>query len=410
MPATSGVFLDPPSLPDWQPAKDRREGTGPLEFVFEQTFSFQEKLLSSIDGLPMGEDAHSDARQSLLHIAKMVDAGTTTRAIIQTKDETVAMIVDIVMEDSKVAIKQLPNSGDPMVMVRVGQHSGNPTKRTLKTKKLALELSRTIPPLGVADILCCSDDEMRYLKEHFDRNNARLKQEFCKKFEASLPRHATIQAPGMFTSFLSPLYKQTPPKQPKQVCLVCGGVGRLVCAQCKVARYCGRECQTQHWRAGHKTDCRSPEELAMVGGGGEGDAWVDVDPKKSMDEMGWLSAVSITQSVGASKLPKPTNVRDVFDGIPIDHLLVVKVQIEPGSMASGGSPILIYPRGKKFQLMARPKNTGEESYNRLHRLVQQQGVDVGGGWGRCKAYLKAYVRGNGKLRIMLDYVGPAELW
>ena len=29
----------------------------------------------------------------------------------------------------------------------------------------------------------------------------------------------------------------------------------LVCGRCKVARYCGRECQRAHWASGHKEKC-----------------------------------------------------------------------------------------------------------------------------------------------------------
>ena len=29
------------------------------------------------------------------------------------------------------------------------------------------------------------------------------------------------------------------------------------CAQCKSIFYCGRDCQTKHWKEGHKEDCRS---------------------------------------------------------------------------------------------------------------------------------------------------------
>ena len=27
------------------------------------------------------------------------------------------------------------------------------------------------------------------------------------------------------------------------------------CAKCKLYRYCGKECQVKHWKAGHKKDC-----------------------------------------------------------------------------------------------------------------------------------------------------------
>jgi hypothetical protein len=35
----------------------------------------------------------------------------------------------------------------------------------------------------------------------------------------------------------------------------CNAVGLKRCQHCKQARYCGRECQTAHWKA-HKVDCK----------------------------------------------------------------------------------------------------------------------------------------------------------
>jgi len=40
------------------------------------------------------------------------------------------------------------------------------------------------------------------------------------------------------------------------------GVVLKVCTRCKATHYCGRACQTAHWRAGHKQFCVTPEERA----------------------------------------------------------------------------------------------------------------------------------------------------
>ena len=32
--------------------------------------------------------------------------------------------------------------------------------------------------------------------------------------------------------------------------------------RCKAAWYCSKECQTQHWKAGHKIDCIKPTKKA----------------------------------------------------------------------------------------------------------------------------------------------------
>ena len=38
------------------------------------------------------------------------------------------------------------------------------------------------------------------------------------------------------------------------------GVALKACTRCKATQYCGRACQTAHWRAGHSTQCVTPEE------------------------------------------------------------------------------------------------------------------------------------------------------
>jgi hypothetical protein len=40
------------------------------------------------------------------------------------------------------------------------------------------------------------------------------------------------------------------------------GVVLRACTRCKATHYCGRACQTAHWRAGHKQFCVTPEERA----------------------------------------------------------------------------------------------------------------------------------------------------
>ena len=43
----------------------------------------------------------------------------------------------------------------------------------------------------------------------------------------------------------------------EHTCAHCGKAttGHARCSRCKVAWYCGRECQRSHWRAGHREAC-----------------------------------------------------------------------------------------------------------------------------------------------------------
>lgn len=38
-------------------------------------------------------------------------------------------------------------------------------------------------------------------------------------------------------------------------CAACGEEASKICQGCKLVGYCGRDCQQQHWREGHKVLC-----------------------------------------------------------------------------------------------------------------------------------------------------------
>lgn len=45
----------------------------------------------------------------------------------------------------------------------------------------------------------------------------------------------------------------------------CAEEAELQCAKCKTIRYCGRDCQTWHWKNGHKLMCfKTESELTMA--------------------------------------------------------------------------------------------------------------------------------------------------
>ncbi len=41
------------------------------------------------------------------------------------------------------------------------------------------------------------------------------------------------------------------------------------CSRCNVAKYCGRDCQLAHWKAGHKAECKAlaAEQKDVAGAG-----------------------------------------------------------------------------------------------------------------------------------------------
>ena len=43
-----------------------------------------------------------------------------------------------------------------------------------------------------------------------------------------------------------------------------GGLKLMSCSLCKSVKYCSRECQAAHWKAGHKQDCKQLRETGGV--------------------------------------------------------------------------------------------------------------------------------------------------
>lgn len=54
---------------------------------------------------------------------------------------------------------------------------------------------------------------------------------------------------------------KTSADQSREGCFFCGGdppgSTLAICGGCRVARYCGADCQRAHWRNGHKKQCKS---------------------------------------------------------------------------------------------------------------------------------------------------------
>lgn len=400
--------------------KPRPEDRGPLENMFVQMFSLREKIGSILmGGASIGVDAHYDARQTLLVLSQMADKDQP-RAIIQLDDQSEAIVLDIVKHKGvKVWQETDAEEGvkDPIIFVRYAYHTKH---NTLDIYNVAKSIAESSPQVGTVSIKCATIKEMQILNEMFLANSKRIPDEFQAQLEAQLDEKL-LNIPMSHTSYITPLLKPYN-KAPKGNCFMCGKSSKAVCAKCKVMKYCSKECQKKHWKEGHKKVCRTPEEIAL-GEAAAGDSkeeaeedvdlenpWVDIDPKDTPPEMNSVSSISYNLSTRCRS--NISQAHSVFDGIKRDKVMTVKVQIPPGSHPDQFKPIMIYNQGKTFQVMGLPQNmiSRHISYRRLHQLVQQSGFDGGLGCGGCKAYLDAYVREDGVLRVMLNNLHKMQRW
>jgi pre-rRNA-processing protein TSR4 len=74
-------------------------------------------------------------------------------------------------------------------------------------------------------------------------------------FRCQLPRHNAVLPPEGDALIEPPLVERC-----AALCAMCGCDAPQRCAQCKAARYCSREHQAVHWKAGHKAVCSAAAE------------------------------------------------------------------------------------------------------------------------------------------------------
>ncbi|XP_074654961.1 uncharacterized protein LOC141908709 [Tubulanus polymorphus] len=411
--------INPDNLKPWK--KSAKVKT--LDDSFSGMFSLNEKMMANLSsqGASMGEDAHYDARQSIYCLAKMVDLGLTTRALIQPRSQDRALTIDLVPRTSTNGVKAflLPDSADPMILVRVAHH--RKSKDSLRHAQLFMSSS---PKNGVQSVTAASAEEMKILIEEFKQNHDLLDKKYLKNLESKLPPRLLMLENG-FTSFFKPLLTPKPKKEidPCSACRM--KPGKHVCSRCKVARYCSKECQRTDWKDSHKKTCSSPEARAQkklntlgvaTGDINANQLWVDIDPQRTPNEMRFVSTIS-NQGSFAHTMRKAMKdgIKNVQEDVlqrKKDKMMILKIQVPPFSSVADNKPIMIYPQGKKFQVMAVSENVigGIAEYCKLFEMVRKFGSNGGIDVAGVKAYLSGYITADGLVRIMIDEVKPLQAW
>lgn len=200
---------------------------------------------------------------------------------------------------------------------------------------------------------------------------------------------------GWRVSILQPIVKEAEAApDPKDCCAKCGktSIGSAqfaVCAKCKVARYCSRECQAADWPS-HKKTCVKPDKQLSAD---IIDVDMSVDVMAARGMQGYVTttwshdASSSSIPRGASRGPRPAET-------PQEKMFVVKIQVlmsMPG-MSSNPVDMMCYNQKRDVQLSITTDNCSEA--NRLDGIVRSGSIA-----GGMKGYFNAYVS-EGKLRIM----------
>jgi hypothetical protein len=147
-----------------------------------------------------------------------------------------------------------------------------------------------------------------------------------------------------------------------------GGENLLVCSRCKVVRYCGRDCQVQHWKE-HKKECVDLSSLSLG---------VTLGPPSEFDD-GLCSMTRDLRTGGTFrndagyKKPRGTKHNEKF---------VIKCQ---GN--SDICPILIYDQTRTCQFYLRPEQKG---FKEILKEIRNEPA-----WQGRKTFMKASFDKNG---------------
>ncbi|TFK66403.1 hypothetical protein BDN72DRAFT_800035 [Pluteus cervinus] len=157
------------------------------------------------------------------------------------------------------------------------------------------------------------------------------------------------------------------------------------CARCKIARYCGAECQKKHWPT-HKKTCKALSEsavLTFVPRYEVGDKKVNVIPNEYA-----RVAMGVRHD-----LPPSSHFRAARFTAPSDDL-IIKIQVPVGGNGLD-SHMLVYDKKRSF-ICTLWKMDNMVSYPIMEKLIKEKGP------GGLKGYFRAEVVEKDKLLVRVE--------
>jgi len=177
-------------------------------------------------------------------------------------------------------------------------------------------------------------------------------------------------------------------KQEGSTCANCNktddsnGEKLLVCSRCKVVRYCGRDCQVQHWKE-HKKECKSMSSLS---------ASVTLGPPGEFSlPDGMSSFVQNFRGGGNSGLRQDSGYKKPR-GKKYDEKFVIKCQGNGDS-----SPLLIYDQTRTCQFYLRKEQKG---FKEISLAIRNEPA-----WQGRKTFMKASFDKSGVCTVYPEKAG-----
>ncbi|KAL7554943.1 hypothetical protein ACHAWF_018506 [Thalassiosira exigua] len=210
------------------------------------------------------------------------------------------------------------------------------------------------------------------------------------------------------------------------ICVACSKTvhGRLQqCSRCKVAYYCGRDCQVRHWKYGGHKDvcCKVPKVVGNKDTGPRKSFVFDIEDAKPPSGMtiavnyrsGNMIATGLDRHTrsklnkeGGPKLSKPPTPRNNYG----DKEFIVKLQTPAGQLGLPTMPWMCYDGPKRSFEAYIPMNTA--GLPEVYALLQRDGVkgcNPENGLIGYKGYFNAKWEGSW-VRIFYDRVISPQAW
>ena len=362
LPAVAGA------LPRWPTGKSIRDT---LDKGDTSIFSIDEKLQSHStgSGLPIGQNAQTDYKMTLTHMAANLDAGRDL-FLLENKEETQAVVI-------LVTGLRLQANGTPLFEVEYAHSS-----RNSPTLAAHLELVHALLGRGKGAVKVSSTIAEQRL------------------FIAELKKHETTAGgPCVHPRLRRSCIPSPPPAKNSEmatrnpgekVCGFCGGAGRLTCSGCRGVHYCDASCQKKHWKV-HRPDCKSQSQADGTS------VVIEVVPKQLPEGApGVHMIMNMRQGAGT----RMSTVEEVSHNPHGAKRFLIKVQVPQVGGDQGKLPLMIYDEPRAMQRMLYAEEG--EAYAVVRDLVRSRGVMNG-----AKAYLWAK-REGAQLRIFVDAAGMAD--
>jgi hypothetical protein len=180
-------------------------------------------------------------------------------------------------------------------------------------------------------------------------------------------------------------------------CAQCGAVQKLKrCSACQAVAYCSKECQTLHWKSGHKKACAEHRAASKTKC-----CVVDLTKQSKQVQSKFMTNISLRSSRGCCT--SDISKKAILPPALLGKSITVKVQTP---MFGNNGTCMVYDKKRSFTIHIDDGNC-VSGYREMVDKIRADG-EMGG----LKAYMMAHIssKQNGLLKIEFGRLLPSQPW